>query len=225
MSPYTMSQTSMNSPKVMPSYSNLWKACIINLCHPHLIQMQRCPAPPMPAPLSVTTTSCSPLHPKTSSWTPHPQTTSPSEESNQVTICHIEKPLTSSTKHQALLQPREEDLTVAATTPPTPALHHHQTSSCLLPNIAASAVGDTRWHSRPGTPCPLQMEEPILIVHNLHWACSLPASPQRDLPLLRIFPLMMPPHQGDTINHPLVRTPCHQLKPQNPSYWEASKNL
>ena len=150
-----MSQTSTNSPKVMPSYSSLWEAHITNLCHPHLIQMQRCLAPPMPVPLSTTMTSCSPLYPKTSSWTLCPQTTSPSEESNQLTICPGEKPSTGSTKHQALLQPKEKDLTAAATMPPILALHHHQTLSSPLPNDVASAVGDIRWHSQPGTLHPL----------------------------------------------------------------------
>ena len=197
----------------MPSHSSLWEACITNLCHPYLIQMQRCPAPPMPAPLSTTTTSCSPLHPKTSSWTPHPQITSPSEELSQLTICPWKKPSTGSTKHQVLPQPREKDLTVTATMLSIPTLYHHQTLSSLLPNDAASAVGDIRWHFQPGTPHPLQMEEPIFIVHNPHWAHSLPASPWRILPLLRIFPPTMLPHQEDTTYHPLMRTPYHQPKP------------
>ena len=179
----------------------------------------------MPAAPSVTMTSYSPLHPKMSSWTPHPQITSPSEESSQLTICPIEKPSNGSTTQQALPQPREKDLTVTATTPLIPTLHHHQTSSSLPPNDATSAVGDTRWHSWPGTPRPLQMEEPVFIIHDLHWARSPSASPQRDLPLLRIFPSMTPPHQEDTMFHPLVRTLHHQLKPWNPQYREASKNL
>ena len=219
-----MSQTSTNIPKVMPSYSSLWEACITNLCHPHLIQMQRCPAPPMPAPLSTSTTSCSPLHPKMSLWTLCPQTTLPSKESSQLTTCSMEKASNGSTTQQALLQPREKDLTAMATMQPISAHHHHQTSSSPPLNDAALAVGDTRWHSRPGTLHPLQKEEPIFIILNPHWARSLPASPQRDLPLLRIFPPMTPPHQEDTTFHPLVRTPHHQLKLQNPQYWEASKN-
>ena len=154
-----------------------------------------------------------------------PQTTSPSEELSQSTTCPMEKPSNGSTTQQALLQPREKVLTAMATMLPIPALHHHQTLSSLPPNDAASAVGDIKWHSQPGTPCPLQMEEELIfIVHNPHWACSLPASPQWDLPPLKTFPPMTPPHQEDTTFHPLVRTPCHQPKPQNPQYWEASKN-
>ena len=178
----------------------------------------------MPVPLSTSMTSCSPLYPKTSSWTPCHQTTSPSEESSQSTICHMEKPLTGSKKHQVLPQPKEKDLTAMATTPPIPAHHHHQTLSSLLLNDAASAVGDTRWHSQPGTSCPLQKEEPIFIILNPHWTRSLPASPQWDLPPLKTFPPTMLLHQEDTTFHPLVRTPHHQPKLQNPQYQEASKN-
>ena len=209
----------------MPSYSSLWEAHIANLCHPHLIQMQRCPAPPMPAAPSTTTVSCSPLHPEMLPWALHLQTTPPSEKSSQSTTCPMEKPSNGSITQQVLLQPKEKDLTAMATMPPIPTHHHHQTSSSLLPNAAVSAVGDTRWHSRPGTLHPLQMdEELIFIVHNPHWTCSPPASPQRDQSPLRIFPQMMPPHQKDTTFHPLVRTPRHQPKPQNLQYQEASKN-
>ena len=209
----------------MPSYSSLWKAHITNLCHSHLIQTQRYLAPPMLAPLLISMTSCSPLHPEMSLWALCPQTTSPSEESSQSTTCPMEKPFSGSTTQQALPQPREKALTAMATTLPIPTHHHHQTSSSPPPNAATSAVGDTRWHSQPGTPRPLQMEEELIfIVHNLHWAHSPPASPQRDQPPLKIFPQMMPPHQEDTTFHPLVRTPRHQLKLQNPQYREASKN-
>ena len=209
----------------MPSYSSLWEACITNLCHSHLIQMQRCPASPMPAPPSTSMISCSPLYPETSLWALCPQTTSPSEESSQSTTCPMEKPFSGFTTQQVLPQLREKALTAMATTPPILAHHHHQTSSSLPPNAAASAVGETRWHSRPETSCPLQMEEELIfIVHNPHWVHSPPASPQRDQPPLKIFPQTMPPHQEDTKFHPLVRTPCHQLKPQNLQYWEASKN-
>ena len=118
-----------------------------------------------------------------------------------------------------------EDLTAMATTPPIPAHHHHQTLSSPPPNNAASAVEDTRWHSWPETLCPLQMEEPIFIVYDLHWAHSPAASPQRDLLPLRTFPPTTPPHQEDTTFHPLVRTPRHQPKLWNPQYQEASKNI
>ena len=121
---------------------------------------------------------------------------------------------------------KEKALTATATMLPIPVHHHHQTPSSLPPNAAASAVGDTRWHSQPGTPRPLQMKEEILfIIHNPHWACSPPASPQRDQPPLKIFPQTTPPHQEDTTFHPLVRTPRHQPKPWNPQYREASKNI
>ena len=145
--PCTMSQTSMNIPKVMPSYSSLWEARIANLCHPHLIQMQRCPASPMPAAPSTTTVSCSPPHPEMYPWALRLQTTSPSETSSQSTTCPMEKPSNGFTTQQALPQPRERALTVTATMQPIPAHHHHQTSSSPLLNAAASAVGDTRWHS------------------------------------------------------------------------------
>ena len=106
-----------------------------------------------------------------------------------------------------------------------PRTHHHQTPSSPQLNDAASAVGDTRWHSRPGTPRPLQMEEePVFIIHNPHWARSPPAIPRRDQLPLKTFPQTTPPHQEDTTFHPLVRTPRHQPKPRNPQYWEASKN-
>ena len=135
------------------------------------------------------------------------------------------KPPNSSMTQQVLLQPREKALTATAITPPIPAHHHHQTLSSLPPNTAASAVGDTRWHSWPGTPHPLQMEEELIfIVHNPHWTRSPPASPWRNQPPLRIFPQTTPPHQEDIIFHPLVRTPCHQLKLRNLQYREASKN-
>ena len=209
----------------MPSYSSLWEARITNLCHPHLIQTQRCPAPPMLAAPSTTTVFCSPLHQETFPWALRLQTTSPSEMSSQSTTCPMEKPSNGFTTQQVLLWPRERALTVMATTPPIPAHHHHQTSSNPLPNAATSAVGDTRWHSQPGTLCPLQMkEELIFIVHNPHWTCSPPASPRRDQPPLRIFPQTTPPHQEGTTFHPLVRTSCHQLKPRNLQYREASKN-
>ena len=153
----------------MPSYSSLWEACIANLCHPHLIQMQRCPAPPMPAVPSTTTVSCSPLHQETYPWALRLQTTSPSETSSQSTTCPMEKPSNGSMTQQALPQPREKALTATATTPPILAHHHHQTPSSPQLNDTASAVGDTRWHSRPGTLHPLQMEEePIFIIHNPH---------------------------------------------------------
>ena len=221
-----MSQTSTNTPKVMPSYSSLWEARIANLCHLPLTQMQRCPAPPTPAAPLTTTVSCSPPHPETTLWRAlHPPTTSPSETSSQSTTCPMEKPSNGSMTQQALLQPREKDLTVMATTLPIPAHHHHQTSSSPPLNAATSAVGDTRWHSRPGTLRPLQMEEePAFIIHNLHWARSPPASPWRDQPPLRISPQKTPPHQEDTMFHPLVRTPRHQPKPWNLQYREASKN-
>ena len=209
----------------MPSYSDLWEARIFNLCHPHLIQMQRCPAPPMPAAPSTTTVSCSLPHPEMFLWALHPQITSSSEKLSQSTTCPMEKPSSGSTTQQVLPQPKEKALTVTATTPPIPTHHHHQTSSSLLLNATTSAVGDTRWHSQPGTLRPLQMEEePIFIIHNPHWAHSPPASPQRDQPPLKIFPQMTPPHQEDTTFHPLVRTPYHQPKLWNPQYWEASKN-
>ena len=219
-----MSQTSMSTPKVMPSYSDLWEARIFNLCHPHLIQMQRCPAPP--AVPSTTMVSCSPPHPETTLWRAlRLPTTSPSETSSQSTTCPMEKPSNGSTTQQALPQPREKALTVTATTPPIPAHHHHQTPSNPPLKDTASAVRDIRWHSRPGTLHPLQMkEEPALIIHNPHWVRSPSASPQRDQPLLRISPQKMPPHQRDTTFHPLMRTPHHQPKLQNPQYWEASKN-
>ena len=220
-----MSQTSTNTPKVMPSYNNLWEARIFNLCHPHLIQMQRCPAPPTPAAPLTTTVSCSPLYQEMFPWALRLQTTSPSETSSQSTTCPMEKPSNGSMTQQGPPQPREKALTATATTPPIPAHHHHQTPSSPPPNNTASAVKDTRWHSRPGTPHPLQMkEEPLFIVHNLHWARSPSASPRRDQPPLRIFPQKTPPHQEDTTFHPLVRTPHHQPKPRNPQYWEASKN-
>ena len=201
----------------MPSYSNLWEARIANRCHLPLTQTQRCPAPPMPAVPSTTMVFCSPLHPETTLWKAlHLPTTSPSETSSQLTTCPMEKPSNGSTTQQALPQPREKALTVTATMPPIPAHHHHQTPSSPQPKDAASAVGDTRWHSRPGTPCPLQMEEePVFIIHNPHWARSPPASPQRDQPPLRTSPPKMPPHQEDTTFHPLVRTPRHQPKPWN----------
>ena len=178
----------------------------------------------MPAAPLTTTVSYSPPHPEMFPWALRLQTTSPSEISSQSTTCPMEKPSNGSTTQQVLLQPREKALIATATMPPIPTHHHHQTLSSPPPNAATSAVGDTRWHSRPGTPRPLQMEEPVFIVHNLHWAHSPPASPQRDQPPLRIFPQMMLPHQEDTTFHPLVRTLCHQLKLWNPQYWEASKN-
>ena len=221
-----ISQTSTSTPKVMASYSSLWEARIANLCHLPLAQTQRCPAPPTPAVPSTTTVSYSHPHPETTPWKALClQTTSPSETSSQSTTCPMEKPSNGSTTQQALPQPREKDLTATATTPPTPAHHHHQTPSNPQLNDAASAVGDTRWHSRPGTPRPLQMEEePVFIILNPHWDRSPPASPRRDQLPLRIFPQTMPPHQGDTTFHPLVRTPRHQPKPRNPQYREASKN-
>ena len=165
-----MSQTSTSTPKVMPSYSSLWEAHITNLCQPPLTQMQRCPTPPMPTVPSTTTVSCSPPYPETTLWKAlRLQTTSPSETLSQSTTCPMEKPSNGSTTQQALPQPREKALTVTATTPPIPAHHHHQTSSNPPLKDAASAAGDTRWHSQPGTPCPLQMEEePIFITHNPH---------------------------------------------------------
>ena len=210
----------------MPSYSSLWEARIANLCHLPLTQTQRCPAPPMPAAPSTTTVSCSPPHLEMTPWKAlRLQTTSPSETSSQSTTCPMEKPSNGSTRQQALQQPREKALTAMATMRPIPAHHHHQTPSSLQPNDAASAVADTRWHSRPGTPRPLQMEEePVFIIHNPHWARSLPASPRRDQPPLKTFPQMTLHHQGDTTIHPLVRTPRHQPKPQIPQYQEASKN-
>ena len=190
-----MSQTSTSTPKVMASYSSLWEARIANLCRLSLTQMQRCPAPPMPAAPSTTTVSCSPLHQETYPWALRLQTTSPSETSSQLTTCPMEKPSNGSLTQQVLPQPREKALTVTATMPPIPAYHHHQTPSSLQLNDATSAVGDTRWHSRPGTLRPLQMkEEPVFIIHNPHWTCSPPASPQRDQPPLRIFPQTTPPH-------------------------------
>ena len=210
----------------MPSYSNLWETRIANLCRLPLTQMQGCPAPLMPVVPSTTTVSSSPLHPETILWRAlRLQTTSPSETSSQSTTCPMEKPFNGSTTQQVLPQPREKDLTVTATTPPIPAHHHHQTPSNPPLNDAASAAGDTRWHSRPGTPRPLQMEEePVFIIHNPHWTRSPPASPRRDQPPLKIFPQMTPHHQEDTTFHPLVRTPRHQPKPWNPQYREASKN-
>ena len=221
-----MSQTSTSTPKVMPSYSSLWEARTANLCCLPLTQTQRCPTPPMPAAPSTTTVSCSPPHLKTTLWRAlHLQTTSPSETSSQSTTCPMEKPSNGSTTQQVLPQPREKALTATATTPPIPVHHHHQTPSNPQLNGAASAVGDTRWHSQPGTPHPLQMEEePVFIIHNPHWACSPPASPQRDQPPLKTFPQTMLHHQGDTTIHPLVRTPHHQPKPWILQYWEASKN-
>ena len=221
-----MSQTSTSTPKVMPSYSNLWEARIANLCHLPLNQTQRCPALPTTIVPLTTMASCSPPHPEMNLWKAlRPQTTSPSETSSQSTTCPMEKPSNGSTTQQALLQPREKALTVTATMPPIPAHHHHQTLSSPQLKDAASAVGDTRWHSRPGTPRPLQMEEkPVFITHNPHWARSPPASPRRDQPPLKTFPQTTPPHQGDTTFHPLVRTPRHQPKPRNPQYREASKN-
>ena len=137
----------------------------------------------------------------------------------------MEKPSSGSTTQQVLPQPKEKALTATATTPPIPTHHHHQILSSLLLNATTSAIGDTRWHSQPGTLCPLQMEEkPICIIHNPHWARSPPASPQRDQPPLKIFSQTTPPHQEDTTFHPLVRTPCHQPKLWNPQYREASKN-
>ena len=82
-----MSQTSTSTPKVMPSYSNLWEACIANLCCLPLTQTQRCPAPLMPAAPSTTMVSCSPPHPEMYPWALRPQTTSPSEMSSQSTTC------------------------------------------------------------------------------------------------------------------------------------------
>ena len=221
-----MSQTSMSTPKVMPSYSNLWEAHIANLCHLPLTQTQRCPTPLTPVVPSTTMVSCSPPHPEMTLWKAlHLPTTSPSEISSQSTICPMEKPSNGSTTQQALAQPREKALTATATTPPIPTHHHHQTPSSLQPKDAASAVGDTRWHSRPGTPRPLQMkEEPVFITHNPHWARSPPASPQRGQLPLKTFPQTTPPHQEVTTFHPLVRTPRHQPKPRNPQYREASKN-
>ena len=106
---YTMSQTSMSTPKAMPSYSNLWEACIANLCHLPLTQTQRCPAPPMPAvPLTITV-SCSPPHPEATLWRAlHLPTTSPSEMLSQLTTCPMEKPSNGCTTQQALLRPREK---------------------------------------------------------------------------------------------------------------------
>ena len=210
----------------MPSYSSLWEACIANLCHLPLTQMQRCPAPPTPAVPSTTMVSCNLLHPEMTLWKAlRLPTTSPSETSSQSTTCPMEKPSNGSTIQQALPQPKEKALTVTATTPPIPTHHHHQTPSSPQLKDAASAVGDTRWHSRPGTPCPLQMEEePVFIIHNPHWAHSPPASPRRDQLPLKSSPPKTPPHQEDTTFHPLVRTPRHQPKPWNPQYREASKN-
>ena len=221
-----MSQTSTSTPKVMPNYSSLWEARIANLCHLPLTQTQRCPAPPMLTAPSTTMVSCSLPHPEMNLWRAlRLQITSPSETSSQSTTCPMEKPSNGSTTQQALPQPKEKDLTVMATMPPIPPHHHHQTPSNLQLSDAASAVGDTRWHSRPGTPRPLQVEEePVFIIHNPHWACSLPASPRRDQPPLKTFPQTTPPHQEDTTFHPLVRSPRHQPKPQNLQYWEASKN-
>ena len=221
-----MSQTSTNTPKVMPSYSSLWEAHIANLCHLPLNQTQRCLAPPMPVTPSTTMVSCSLPHPETTPWKAlRLQTTSPSETSSQSTTCPMEKPSNGSTTQQALPQPRGKALTVTATTPPIPAHHHHQTPSSLQLNDAASVVGDTRWHSRPGTPHPLQMEEePVFIIHNPHWARSPPGSPQKDQLPLKTFPQTTPRHQEDITFHPLVRTPRHQPKPRNPQYREASKN-
>ena len=221
-----MSQTSTSHPKDMPSYSNLWEACIANLCHLPPTQTQRCPAPPMPAAPSTTMASCSLPHLETTLWKAlRPQTTSPSETSSQSTTCPMEKPFNGSTTQPALPQPRGKALTATATTPPIPAHLHHQTLSSPRLNDAASAVGDTRWHSRPGTPRPLQMEEELVfITHNPHWARSPPASPRKDQLPLKTFPQMTPPHQEDTTFHPLVRTPRHQPKPRNLQYWEASKN-
>ena len=191
-----MSQTSTNIPKVMPSYSSLWEAHIANLCCLPLIQTQRCPAPPTPTVPSITTVSCSPPHPEMTLWKAlRLQTTSPSETSSQSTTCPMEKPSNGSTTQQALLQPREKALTAMATTPPILAHHHHQTPSSLQLKDAASAIGDTRWHSRPGTLHPLQMkEEPVFIIHNPHWARSPPASPRRDQPPLRTSPQRTLPH-------------------------------
>ena len=173
-----MLQTSMITPKVMPSYSSLWEARIANLCHPHLIQTQRCLAPPMPAAPLTTTVFYSPPHLEMFPWALRLQTTSPSEMLSQLTTCPMEKPSNGSMTQQALPQPREKGLTVTATMLPILIHHHHQTPSSLPPNAAASAVRDTRWHSRPGTPHPLQMEEELIfIVHNPHWACSPPTSP------------------------------------------------
>ena len=210
----------------MPSYNSLWEAHIANLCHLPLTQTQRCPAPLMPTVPSTTMVSYSHPHPETTLWRAlRPQTTSPSEASSQSTTCPMEKFSNGSTTQQALPKPREKALTVTATTQPTRAHHHHQTPSNPQLNNAASAVGDTRWHSRPGTPRPLQMEEePVFITHNPHWARSLPASPRKDQLPLKIFPQTTPPHQEDTTFHPLVRTPRHQPKPRNPQYREASKN-
>ena len=180
----------------------------------------------MPATPLTTMVFCSLPHPETTLWRAlRPQTTSPSETSSLSTTCPMEKPSNGSMTQQALLQPREKALTVMAITLPTPAHHHHQTPSNLQLNDAASAVGDTRWHSRPGTPRPLQMEEePVFITHNPHWTRSLPASPWKDQLPLKTFPQMTPPHQEDTTFHPLVRTPRHQPKPRNLPYREASKN-
>ena len=130
-----MSQTSTSTPKVMPSYSDLWEACIFKLCHPHLIQTQRCPAPSMPAVPSTTTVSCSPPHPETTLWRAlRLPTTSPSETSSQSTTCPMEKPSNGSTTQQALLQPREKALTATVMIHPnfllpslvSPRLHQHQ---------------------------------------------------------------------------------------------------
>ena len=170
---------------------------------------------------STTTVSSNPPHPEMTLWRAlHLPTTSPSETSSQSTTYPMEKPSNGSTTQQALPQPREKALTAMATTPPIPAHHHHQTPSSPQLNNAASAVGDTRWHSRPGIPRPLQMEEePVFITHNPHWVHSPPASPRRDQPPPKIFPQKTPPHQGDTTFHPLVRSPRHQPKPRNPQYW------
>ena len=221
-----MSHTSTSTPKVMPSYSSLWEAHIANLCHLPLTQTQRCPAPPMPIAPLTTMVSCNPLHPETTLWRAlHLPTISPSETSSQSTTCPMEKPSNGSTIQQALPQPREKALTATATTLPIPTHHHHQTPSSPQLNDTASAVGDTRWHSRPETPHPLQMEEELVfITHNPHWACLPPASPQRDQPPLKTFPQTTPPHQEDTTFHPLMRTPRHQPKLQNPQYQKASKN-
>ena len=119
-----MSQTSTNTSKIMPSYSSLWEAHIANLCHPHLIQMQRCLAPPMPAAPLTTTVSYSPPRPEMFPWALYLQTTSPSKTSSQSTTCPMEKPSNGSMTQQVLPQPRERALTATATayphTPPPP---------------------------------------------------------------------------------------------------------
>ena len=172
-----MSQTSTNTPKVMPSYSSLWEAHITNLCHPHLIQMQRCPAPLMPAAPSTTTVFCSPPHPEMFLWALCLQTTSPSETSSQSTTCPMEKLSSGSMTQQALLQPKEKALTVTATTPPThtppppdleqPAVQHCRLSSwrykvALLTRDSASPPdgGGTTIHNPQPALGPLTTSQP-----------------------------------------------------------------